>query len=332
MPEERKLSRRISDVLDHMFLPNSVLLQMAKLEIEEKAAKNDLPSPEFLDKIRALKAKQRALEAGGTTSALAPVTAPAPNPPAAVAVAAPGATNNDDTQSKPRANSSKPKSKDDGKPSSTDKKADDEKKDATAADAFTKAQDEKLIEMKIAGKTWKEIETETNKTKEALLARFKEIKPADFDEKAKGAKAQGGAGGGEGKKGSKASQGGQQGGKKDEGGAGGVGNEGGQVQGRKGSNASQGGKEGKKNDSGGAGTGNANAAAFNDEDDDYSWAAPDANWSQEDLDILFPIMKEEHRECFRRVAIRLSEVTNGARQVHPDSIAEKYLGSKPVWE
>lgn len=58
------------------------------------------------------------------------------------------------------------------------------------AHTFTVADDAKLIEMKAAGKTWKEIVAETKKSMSALKERFKEIGP-----KADGA-AGAGAGGG----------------------------------------------------------------------------------------------------------------------------------------
>lgn len=58
------------------------------------------------------------------------------------------------------------------------------------AHTFTVADDAKLIEMKAAGKTWKEIVAETKKSMSALKERFKEIGP-----KAEGA-AGAGAGGG----------------------------------------------------------------------------------------------------------------------------------------
>ena len=53
------------------------------------------------------------------------------------------------------------------------------------AHTFTAADDAKLVEMKAAGKTWKEIVAEMKKSQSALKVRFKEIGP----------KADGGAGG-----------------------------------------------------------------------------------------------------------------------------------------
>ncbi len=65
------------------------------------------------------------------------------------------------------------------------------------AHTFTVADDAKLVEMKAAGKTWKEIVCETKKSMSALKERFKEIGP-----KSNGAAA-GGTGGGAAEQGDK---------------------------------------------------------------------------------------------------------------------------------
>lgn len=70
-----------------------------------------------------------------------------------------------------------------------EKAADVTKKGEDEAHTFTAADDAKLIEMKAAGKTWKEIVAETKKSQSALKDRFKEIAPkADTSGEAGGAK------------------------------------------------------------------------------------------------------------------------------------------------
>ncbi|KAG8625796.1 hypothetical protein KVT40_006197 [Elsinoe batatas] len=66
----------------------------------------------------------------------------------------------------------------------TDQKPTDEKNEAannSDADTWTPEQDAKLIELKAANKSWKDIATEMSKPRASLTARWKEINPATTD-------------------------------------------------------------------------------------------------------------------------------------------------------
>ena len=204
---------------------------------------NDLPSAEYLERYRQLKRRQKAAKEGAS------------------------ADDKKGGDGKKGSNNDKNGGNDNAKGDDGD--------EAQAEVEFTKEQDEKLIEMKLANAQWKAIATETGKDANQLKERFKQIKPADFDKKhqemmdaAKAEKQQqkkqkkGGGGGGGG------GEGGVAGGDADE-----AKNEEQTQQG--------GGKKGKKNK--GKGPPGPAKEGSDCEDGEEWWEQPDDNWSRNEV-------------------------------------------------
>ena len=119
---------------------------------------NDLPSREFLEKYARFKQRQRLLKEGALT---------------------------DDAKAGGKRTNNGGAKKDAGnkKGGKQDAKDDDDDDDANGGGDFTKAQDEKIIEMKLADGQWKAIAMEVGKEVHHVKERFKIVKPDDFDKK-----------------------------------------------------------------------------------------------------------------------------------------------------
>lgn len=110
-----------------------------------------------------------------TTAGAAPKAAPPPPGPTAAPNPTPKAEENAQTSVPATAPVTAPESATKDTKNDADKNSPITKQGNDEAHTFTAADDAKLIEMKAAGKTWKEIVAETKKSQSALKERYKEI-------------------------------------------------------------------------------------------------------------------------------------------------------------
>ncbi|KIW03308.1 uncharacterized protein PV09_05519 [Verruconis gallopava] len=272
---------------------------------------NELPSPEFLAKYALLKQKRKGAKRGATKGNKNRSDNKASGNSSGGGDNVKG---NKDDNGKANKDDNEKTNKDDDRKTYKDGNGKTNNDNNVEKSDFTEAQDQALIEHKLHDMAWKAIAADLGKNVAQVKQRFKQIKPADFDARhsealaAKKAKQQR----------DEKSDANQNGGersndrdKKDKG-----------IHNGTDTNAGQ--------ESGSTGKKKSKADGREDaQKDENWWEQPDKNWSKEELAALLHISNEELVNAFAQISLRLAE--EEGKQVHPASIAEKILGSKPKW-